>query len=403
MSRDPYFAGLDIGTTEVRCVVGRSTGQNAQLVEVIGVGVAKNRGSKKGVVFDKTAVAASIGEAVQEASRMSGVNVRRCTININGAHVKAFAAKGIVAVSGAKGVITDSDRDRAEDSASKSVKLPGSVKTFQLYPRSYSVDGQGDIKDPVGVSGSRLEADVLVASGSVSHMSRLDELMKSVGLVVNDKVVSSLAAAEALLDQEARQAGSVVVDIGHSTTNVLVMKDGEIAQLAVIPVGGAHVTNDLAIGLKTAVSDAEFIKREYVNLARPNKFGVRRDNFGNGEVEFSLEDLDMIVASRLEELCEQISHAIDGAKMPGGLAGGLVLTGGGSRLQGLEVFMSNCIGSQANIGQLVDMTGQVSSVNRPQYAVATGLMVVDLLGYSDGGGRLRTGFGAAAARLKKIL
>ncbi|MEM6997687.1 MAG: cell division protein FtsA [Patescibacteria group bacterium] len=380
MSREAHYVGIDVGTTEVRCVIGRASSEGSHLAEVVSIGVAKNTGVKKGILANKSDVESAIKEAVDEASRLSGLKVRSATVNVNGAHIKSVRSKGVVAVSGPKGVVSDNDRDRAEDAAVKRLKVPANMDVFQLYPRSYKVGDQAGVKDPVGVKGERLEVDALMVAGSVNYLSRVETVFEGTNIEINDKLLSSLAAAEAVLDKQVREQGCVVVDMGASTTNVLVMEDGEIVSMQVIPIGGQNITHDLAIGLKVSASDAEFIKKEYVDLSRPIKLGVRRDNFGGGDVEFSFEDVYTIVDARVAELGAIINDIIETSGLSGRLVGGAVLTGGGSRLLGMDAAIGKALDIKARVGSLVDMTGQVMSINRPQYTVATGLMITDMLG-----------------------
>jgi cell division protein FtsA len=245
-----YFVGLDIGTTAVRCVVGEQSGESAT-PSIIGFASSPNSGMRKGNVAHSDEVAGAIINAVQEAERMSGRPIRLVTVNVNGSHVQGINSKGVIAISSPDRIIDHGDRMRVEEAATI-VQLPPNKGIIQVFAKNYRLDGQDNIKDPVGMHGVRLEVDTHILVASTPALKSLDTVLQKAEVIPAHRTVTSLGAAEAVLDRKQKESGVAVVDIGAATTNVVVIEDGEVEHIAVIPMGGNHITNDLAIGLKTA-------------------------------------------------------------------------------------------------------------------------------------------------------
>jgi cell division protein FtsA len=259
-----YFVGLDIGTTAVRCVVGELA-SDASIPTVIGFSKAENTGMRKGNVAHIEEVAEAIVKAVQEAERMSGRDIRLATVNVNGSHVEGVNSRGVVAISSPDRVIGLEDRMRVEEAATV-VQLPANKEIIQVFAKNYRLDGQENIKDPVGMHGVRLEVDTHIIVASTPALRSLEQTLERAELRASHRTVSSLGAAEAVLDRKQKESGVCVLDMGASTTNLLVIEDGEVEHVAVIPMGGIHITNDLAIGLKTDLDIAELIKLKHATL-----------------------------------------------------------------------------------------------------------------------------------------
>ncbi|MCA9325328.1 cell division protein FtsA, partial [Candidatus Saccharibacteria bacterium] len=257
--RDPnvhHFVGLDIGTSSVRCVVGTLDPNDPNKLSVIGHGKAANSGIRKGAVVHVDEVSDAIIHAISEAERLSGVQIRAGTVNVNGSHVSGMDSHGVIAISAANREISPDDRMRVDEAATV-VQFPPNREIIQYFAKSYSLDGQRNIKDPVGMQGIRLEVYAHIVTGATPNIRNLDGALEKAEFQPNNHTVSSLAAAEATLTREQKEAGVVVIDIGAGTTNLIVIEDGEVQYVAVLPVGGMHITNDLAIGLKTDLDVAE--------------------------------------------------------------------------------------------------------------------------------------------------
>lgn len=382
MAKKDVFVGIDVGTSSVRCVMGHQDPSDGSIA-ILGMGTSQNTGMRKGVVTHPEEVSNAIAAAVEEAERVTGTQVRRATININGAHVESLSARGVVAISNADHLITEDDRYRVEDAATI-MQLPPNREIIQLFAKNYLIDGQSGIKNPVGMQGIRLEADVLIMTASTPILRNLEQIFHTLKLDLNHRTTSGLASAEALLDRQSREAGSAAVDIGYGTTNVAVMSEGEVEYVAVIPVGGMHITNDIAIGLKTELELAEKIKCEYLDLSTRQRGSKHLSHHGHS-LDFRLEDVQMIVEARIEEMAEHINAELKKAGFMGKLPGGVVLSGGGSKVIGLDELLKQYLGLPVHKGELANFTGLVEPINRPEYHTAAGLMVLDMLlsGFGD--------------------
>lgn len=382
----PHFVGLDIGTSAVRCVVG-TVNQADSKPSVIGHGMAANNGMRKGIVVHVDDVANAVVQAVTEAERMAGIQITHATMNINGAHVSGMNSRGVIAISAANREITDDDRARVEEAATV-VKLPPNREIIQVFAKNYSLDGQPNIKDPVGMHGVRLEVDTHIVSASTPNLRNLRMALEKAQIGTNHLVVSSLAAAEAVLSRQQKEAGTVLLDIGAGTTNLVVVEDGEVQHVAVLPIGGLHLTNDLAIGLKTDLDVAEAAKLAHASLghsgaAKKGVLYVDQPGSEGGKTKdrhaFQADDLYMIVEARIEELFEYVNkelHRIHRAKK---LPGGVVIVGGTSHLPGLAEFAREQLQLPARLGRLQPLDGLVDNVEDPAWATANGLMLLDML------------------------
>jgi len=268
--RDPVstpYVGLDIGTSYVRCVIGVLDANNPNKLSIIGHGSAQNMGMRKGIVAQVDEVTEAISHAIAEAERISGVRVQGATINVNGTHVNGLNSKGVIAISAANREITTDDRLRVEEAATI-VQLPSNREIIQVFAQNYRLDGQENIKDPVGMHGVRLEVDAHIVTAATPNLRNLDMALEKGEIAVHNRTLSGLAAAEAVLQRQQKEAGTVLLDIGASTTNLVVLEDGEVQHVAVLPMGGQHITNDLAIGLRTDLDIAEAVKVQHASLSK---------------------------------------------------------------------------------------------------------------------------------------
>lgn len=379
----PHFVGLDVGTAKVRCVVITTNGQDGR-PSVIGCGSADNIGMRRGTVVHVDDVAEAIIGAITAAERISGVRVTSATVNVNGTHVTGVDSKGVIAISGVNRPVTEDDRARVEDAATI-VKLPPNREIIQVFAKNYSLDGQSSIKDPVGMSGVRLEVDTQLVTVATPSLKSLDLSLSSAQVVANNHTVSSLAAAEAVMTREQKEAGTALIDIGAGTTNIAVLEDGEVQYVGVLPIGGTHLTNDLAIGLKTDLDVAEQVKLKYASLEASDKKMIKV-KLGGEEHSFSSEDVAMITEARMEELFEYVNKELSKIRKAGRLPGGVVLTGGTAKIRGLASFAREQLNLPARVGSLQQIGGLVESINDPAYFSAVGLALLDMLLPSDSHG-----------------
>lgn len=372
-----HFFGLDIGTSTARCVIGMFDPNNPSELSIIGHGSCKNIGMRKGMVVHLDDVTEAVTHAVTEAERVSGINIKAATVNINGTHVSGLNSKGVVAISAANREITTEDRYRAEEAATI-MKLPPNREIIQVFAKNYRVDGQDNIKDPVGMSGVRLEVDTHIVTAASPTLKSLTTALERAHVGANHITVSSLAAAEAVLSRQQKESGTVLLDIGAGTTNLVVVEDGEIQHVAVLPIGGIHITNDLAIGLKTDLDVAEAVKIGHGSLDTPDYDTVTLEVDGQ-EHTFTKSDIHMIMEARVDELFEFVDKELRKIGRSRKLPGGVVLVGGTAKLPGLVNFAKDRLQLSARIGTLQPLQGLVDVVDDPSYATAIGLMQLDML------------------------
>jgi cell division protein FtsA len=395
-----YFVGLDIGTAQVRCVVGMMDPNGGAAPSIIGHGSAPNQGMRRGAVVHIDEVADAIVRAVTEAERISGKQINHATVNVNGGHVAGIDSEGVIAISAADREITPEDRLRVEEAATI-VSLPANREIVQFFAKNYSLDGQRNIKDPVGMHGVRLEVDAHIVTASTPNMRSLDQALEKAEIAVTHHTVSGLAAAEAVLTRQQREAGTLLLDIGAGTTNLIVFEDGEVQHVAVLPIGGQHITNDLAIGLKTDIDIAEKVKLEHASLKEgaADKKSTATLKIGNKTHHFDFEDVIMVVEARVEELLDHVNKELHKIKRAGKLPGGVVLTGGSSNLPGLDEFAREKLQLPARVGRLTGVGGLVDTVEGQSYITVVGLMMLDMLLLpSLPPSHERGGRGAASAR-----
>jgi cell division protein FtsA len=373
-----YFIGLDIGSSAVRCVVGMFDPNGSNMPSIIGHGLSANQGMRRGAVVHVDDVAESIVKAVTEAERISGKSIKHATVNVNGSHVSGLDSEGVIAISAANREITPEDRLRVEEAATI-VSLPPNREIVQFFAKNYSLDGQRNIKDPVGMHGVRLEVDAHIVTAASPNLRNLDMALEKAEVMPTNHTVSGLAAAEAVLTRQQKEAGTALLDIGAGTTNLIVLEDGEVQHVAVLPIGGQHITNDLAIGLQTDLDIAEQVKVEHADLRAGNKKINAMVKVGDKTHNFSFDQLSMVVEARVDELLDYVDKELHKIKRSRKLPGGIVLTGGTSKLPGLDEFTRERLQLPARIGKLHNVGGLVDTVEDNAFTTVVGLMLLDML------------------------
>lgn len=370
-----YAVGIDIGTTAVRCIVGHIDSVTG-MPTIIGVGTAPNSGMRKGNVVNLDGPSQAIDEALGEAERMSGYQINTATININGSHILSTHTDGMIAVGSADHEITTEDLRRLEEVATVG-KVPANREILEIIPHSYKLDGQDNIKNPIGMTGTRLEIDAHVLSVLSPNLVNLQKAAEAAKLNPHAVVVSGVAAARAVLNEHQVESGVALIDIGGSTTNIAIYEEGDLQYAAVIPIGGINITNDLAIGLKTDPEIAEKVKISHASAERSDKAGGAGINYNGETYTFDIQEIDEIVDARLEELFEAINKELEKAGRAGKLPSGVVLTGGTAMLEGLADYAKDALGLAARVGKITDYGGVSDDASSPQFATAVGLMLID--------------------------
>ncbi len=372
------FVGLDIGTSAVRCVVGTYDPNSSSMPSIIGHGHAENQGMRRGSVVHVDDVADAIIHATTEAERISGMQIKNATVNVNGSHVSGINSEGVIAISAANREISVEDRARVEEAATI-LKLPTNREIVQFFAKNYSLDGQKNIKDPVGMHGVRLEVDAHIVTAATPNLRNLDNALQKAEITPNHHTVSSLASAEAVFTRQQKEAGTALIDIGSGTTNLIVFEDGEVQYVAVLPIGGQHITNDLAIGLKTDLDIAENVKIQSASLKHASNKANVSIKMSDKTYIFDYDEVYMIVEARVEELLEYVDKELAKIKKSQKLPGGIVITGGTSKLPGIEEFAREKMQLPARLGRLQNIGGLVDTVEDASYITVVGLMLLDML------------------------
>lgn len=373
-----HYVGLDIGTSTVRCVVGMLDQHDPSKPSIIGHGSAPNLGMRKGVIVHLSDVVEAVAQAVSEAERVSGIQIHHATVNVNGSHVAGINSKGVIAISSANREITPEDQFRVEEAATI-IQLPPNREIIQVFAKNYRLDGQDNIKDPVGMHGVRLEVDTHIVTAASPNVRSIDMVLEKARVTPAHRTVSSLAAAEAVLDRTQKEAGTLLLDIGAGTTNMVVIEDGEVQHVAVLPIGGIHITNDLAIGLKTDLDVAEAVKLQHAKIGEELKYKRVSVSLHKKEHVFDIHEIQMITEARVDELLEFVEKELKKIQRSRKLPGGVVLVGGSAKLPGIAPFTREKLQLAARVGKLQSVAGLVDTVQDPSYYTAVGLMLLDML------------------------
>lgn len=374
MARKDLLIGIDVGSHKVACVIGRIQPEG---IDIIGVGSSKSAGVRKGVVVDLEETISSLSAALEEAERMSGLSVNEAIVAINGQHIENEAARGIITVTRTENDISEDDVERAVEAA-RSTSTPPNREIIHSIPQSFIVDGQAGIKDPVGMTGVRLEVETTLITGSTSSLKNLTKCLNQAGVAVTEFVFTPLAVAKAVTTKEQQNVGVVVIDIGADTTGYAVYEEERLIGTGVIPIGSGHVTNDLAIGLRTSIAVAEKIKQEY-GTAYPADVTEKKlegtvVGYEGGEVDLVL--VAEIIEARYNEILVMIKDVLRKINRDSLLPAGAIFTGGGAKQRGLVSLAKDTLKLPAAVGELTtEVSGMVDNVLEPQYATSVGLLM----------------------------
>jgi cell division protein FtsA len=374
-----FFTGIEVGSSATRVVIGSLDNETSLVPTIVGVGVAANSGMRKGNVVHIDEVANSIAEALASAERMSGAHVEGATVSLDGAHLSGTDSRGIVAISSSAQEVTGADVARVEEAAT-AVKIPLNQEIVQIFARSFKLDGQDAIKNPVGMSGVRLELDAHIVTGAANSIRNLEAAFEKANVEINNKIINGLAAAEALLDRRSKESGCALIDIGQGTTNIVVFDEAEVQHVSVLPVGGGHITNDIAIGLKADIDTAEKIKLEHASLLPKDQTDKELSHQNEHEkVVFTSEQLGEIVGARLEELFSLVDREFKKIGRSKKLPGGIYITGGTANIPGTAELAKEVFALPSRVAHIKsDISSVVELTDRDSLAAAIGLMYLDM-------------------------
>ncbi len=376
MSKDNLITGLDIGTSSVRVVVGQINPERE--LNVIAVTETPSIGISKGMIISIEDAVSSITSCLENAERIVGQPINHAYVGISGTHISTMASKGVIAVSRADNEVSESDVERVIEAA-QAVATPPNYEILHVIPKIFSVDSQTGIKDPVGMNGVRLEVETQIIQGLSAQIKNLTKSVYRTGIEIDDLVLSILANAECSLTNRQKELGVALVNIGNSTTSIAVFEEGDILATHVLPIGGSHVTNDIAIGLRTSLDIAEDIKLTYgqaISQEINKNEVINLNEFDDKENEdISLKYVSEIAQARMQEIFDMVDKKLIEIEKSGTLPAGIVLTGGGAKLPGVVELAKKEFRLPASRGKLVDVQTAIDKVNDLTYTTAVGLCV----------------------------
>ena len=397
MNPDRLVAGLDIGSAKTTAIIGEVVGDLPKnpVIKVLGVGQARTTGMRRGVVADIEETTRSIRKAVQDAERMAGVQVHDVYSGIAGEHVQAMISKGIVAVSGDE--IVRSDVDRANDVA-KAVAIPAERELLHALPQEYAVDKNAGIRDPVGMTGTRLETEMYLVTIGSSPALNLRKSVERAGYTVRELVLEPFASALAVLTEDEKELGVALVEMGAGTTDLALFHEGKIRHLGTIAFGGNNVTSDIVHGLGVTQGDAERLKERYgcayEPLVDPADVIQLPSTVAQGDRQIPRELLAHIIHQRMDEIFDLVQAEIATAGYAGRLSAGVVLTGGAAAMQGCAELAGDVFGTGVRVGVPAEkLSGLSDSVEAPRFATVVGLA-------QYGASRIAMGAGSSARRTR---
>jgi cell division protein FtsA len=376
MGRENLIVSLDIGTTKIAVIISEL--QESGEPKIVGIGTSRSEGLKRGVVINLEKTVESIAQAVEDAELMAGVKVNSVFAGIAGDHIRSINSRGVIAISRSGNEIVPSDVERVINAA-RTVALPMDREIIHVLPQEYTVDDQSGIKDPVGMCGARLEAEVHIVTGAVTSAQNIYRSVKKAGLEVCDFVLQPLASSYALLSPDEEELGVALIDLGGGTTDVAIFHDGSIRHTAVIGVGGKNVTNDIAIGLRTPVEQAEEIKKSYgcalSTLVDSDEMINVPGVAGREPKEISRSVLAAIIEPRVEEILSLVLREMKKTNYSDLLGAGVVLTGGGSLMEGMAELAEQIFDMPAKKGIPQGFSGLVEVAATPIHSTGVGLIL----------------------------
>lgn len=394
---------IDVGSSKIATMIAAPS-EESEAINVIGVATVPSRGVKKSQVVDIEEAIAAITESIEAAERMAGLSVNQAYLSVGGSHIKSRNSIGVVAVSRPEGEITAEDVRRVIEAA-RAVSLSGAEEIIHVLPRQFKVDSQEGIKDPVGMSGVRLEAEAHLVTGSATAIRNLTKCLQELGITVSSTVFSGLASSESVLTPTEKELGVALVDIGGGTTSLAVWVDGALSFSAVLPIGARNITNDLAIGMRQSLDVAEKVK---IMLSKKIKKSVGAENVeraksedeidlatlgvGGDKTVYSRKTLvDGIIRPRLAEIFTMVGMELKDSGFGGQTPAGIVLTGGGAKTVEVESIAKRTLSMPALVGCPGTLTGLVDDIQDTMYAGLEGLVLYAVRHHGEGQARASSG------------
>jgi cell division protein FtsA len=377
MAKEQYIVGVDVGTSSVRVVQAKQNPETG-VFSVIGASEAPSFGMRRGVIVDIEEAVSAISSGLEKVERMTGVPVASANVSVGGNHISSLLSHGVIAVSRADGEISENDIVRCID-ASQAISIPSNKEVLHVFPKSFTLDGQTGIKDPLGMTGIRLEVDTIIVQAGLPFVRNLTKAIMQAGLEIEDLVLAPCAAAESVLKKRQKDLGVCLVDLGAGTTGMAVYEEGDLLHTAVLPIGASHITNDIAIGLRCSIETAEKVKLQFghcdpkavdkneeIDLSRLDK---------NEEQATSRGYVVEIIEARLEEIFSYVNSELKKIQRDGKLPAGIVLTGGGANLPGVVEFSKKHLRLPSVLGRPENITTIIDRVSDPSFATAAGLVL----------------------------
>lgn len=406
VQKEEIFVGIDIGSSKIATVIAKREGDDH--LSIIGVGTSQMTGLKKGVVSEIEETVSGISESIEVAERMAGVEISSASVNINGSGISSVNSNGIVGVGRADQLITNEDVCRAQDAA-QAVQISPNKEILHVFPRVYTIDDQDGIKDPVGMTGIRLEVETHIVNVSSQALRNLEQCMAHAGVKLQDIIVTPIASSKSITDKKQRDLGCAVVDIGAATTGITIYEDGELFYTTVLPIGGLHITNDVAIGLRTSIDIAEKVKIKYGHAY--HKDVSEKDTIDLSAIDIkedgvvSRRHLSEIVEARFEEILKLVRAEFKKIGRESLLPAGVILTGGAVKMPGAEEKAKEVLKLPVTMGQPHKLFGVTDKVYDPAMSAAVGLVLYSYEEASEGGSRNSNGgdtFGKAVSVGKRF-
>jgi len=375
---DNLICGIDIGSSKIATVVGRASVEINEL-KIIGFNATTARGVRKGLVVDIKEATEAVEDSVEKAERMAGHKINRAYVAVGGPHISSLNSHGIVAVSNPQGEINEDDVARVIEAA-KAISLSSTRRIIEVIPRDYIVDGQSGIKNPIGMSGVRLEVETHIITASSTNLKNQERILGDLGIENQGFVFSGLASAEAVLTNTEKELGIVLVDIGGGKIDLSIYVDGALSYSSSIPIGARHISNDIAVGLRVSLDSAEkikiFLSKSLSGKKKTSQINLNELDLPENLTEVSLKTLvDGIVAPRLEEIFKLIFEEIEKSGLGQQIPSGLVITGGGALTIGMLETGKRVVGLPIRLGFPEKVSGLVDEIMDPQYSTTVGLLL----------------------------
>jgi cell division protein FtsA len=368
------IVGLDVGTTKVCAVIAAP--RSGGCLDVVGLGAAPSRGLRRGVVVNIDSTVEAIRQAVGEAERMAGAEVSAVYAGVAGGHIRSVNSRGVVAVSGKDREVSQTDIDRAVDAA-RAINISQDREILHVLPQAFAIDDADGVREPLGMSGVRLEVEVHVVTAAISSVQNVIRSVNRAGLTVHDVVLEPIASAEAVLYPDEKELGVLVIDIGGGTTDLALLRDGAVWHTAILPLGGDHISNDIAVGLRTPMADAEALKKRHgcaLTALVPAEETVDVPSVGGRKPrQLSRQVLSEIIQPRVEEIFTLVARELSRAGFQDAATAGVVVTGGSSIMQGVPELAESVFDQPVRRGIPGDVGGLAQVVKSPMYSTAVGL------------------------------